>query len=504
MKFRCRHLLALALALCAFCLCLSPAHAAEADAEMAEKLTGKAFFTGSTGFPGIECLYDGVGDWGLKTADTAKLSIASDKGIASLYIRFGRPYAVYSIIDNDTGTAHDWNQKFIHDYIDLEALFGYVPTSVTLSFQYGAAYLYEVTGYTKGQLPDDVQVWEEPKDGETDLVLFSTHCDDEHLFFAGILPYYAGELNYNVQLVYMTDHVKAISYVRVHESLDGLWKAGVRNYPIWGEYYDYPVDNIGDAYRYFKAYGWPEEEMLGFVVEQLRRFKPTVAVGHDLNGEYSHGQHMVWADLLAKAVQISGDESQYSDSSEKYGAWDVPKTYLHLYEENPVVMDWDKPLNAFGGKTAWQMSMEAYALHVSQHEDLDSADWYFVENETAASITREQYTPCQFGLYRSTVGDDAAKNDFFENTTTYAQLNGTATVIPTEPEPEPTEAPTEPAPTEAPVPETQPVEIPSDEPADEGAEQVTYPVWPFLVIGAAVVVAGVSLVVAKKEKTSEK
>ena len=345
-----------------------------------------------------------------------------------------------------------------------------------------------------------LRIWEEPKDGETDLMIFSAHCDDEQLFFAGIMPHYAGQRNYQIQLVYLTSHLKFDGYTRMHEALDGLWTAGVRNYPIWGEYYDYPVYNLGDAYRYFNAYGWPEEEMLGFVVEQLRRFKPTVAVGHDLNGEYGHGQHMVWADLLAKASEISGDESQYPESVETYGAWDVPKTYLHLYKENPIVMDWDQPLDAFDGRTAWEVSMEAYRCHESQIETLEDADWYFADNSTAASIV--YYSPREFGLYRTTVGQDTQKNDFFENTTTHAELNGTAA-----PMPQPTE-PESPAdttfPTQPPQP-TEPEQLPTEPAQPEDSDgQVTYPVWPFLVIAGAVLVAIVALIIGKKDEKNPK
>jgi LmbE family N-acetylglucosaminyl deacetylase len=43
-------------------------------------------------------------------------------------------------------------------------------------------------------------------EGGADLVLFSAHGDDEHLFFAGLLPTYAEERGYRVQVVYLTDH----------------------------------------------------------------------------------------------------------------------------------------------------------------------------------------------------------------------------------------------------------------------------------------------------------
>ena len=491
MKIRIRLMLAMALIFCTVFFCAGTARAEEPV--MATKLTGKDFFHASTGFPGVECLYDGIGHWGLVTSKTATLTFQAEEGIASLYIRFGRYYGTFQLIDADTGDTHDWTQKYPNEYIDVKTLFGYTPTTLTISFQNGAATLYEIEGYTEGILPDHVQVWEEPMEGEVDLILFSTHCDDEQLFFAGVLPYYAGERNFKVQVVYLTSHLKSNGTTRMQEALDGLWTAGVRNYPIWGEYYDYPVDNLGDAYRYFNAYGWPEEEMLGFVVEQLRKFKPTVAVGHDLNGEYGHGQHMVWADLLAKAVEVSGDESQYPDSAEAYGAWDVPKTYLHLYKENPIVMDWDQPLDAFDGMTAWQVSMEAYRCHRSQIETLEEADWYFADNETAASIVL--YSPREYGLYRTTVGLDVAKDDFFENTTTYAELNGTATPIPVPTEPEAT-VPTQP-PTEETVPPT--TEVP-EAPQDTNSGEVSYPLWPFLVMGGAVLVAGVAIFAAFREK----
>ena len=507
MKSCFRHLSILFLCLCLLSGSLLATFATEdSEAVQAEDLTCAKLFAYSNGFPGVQCLYDGVLDWGLKTGSDASLTLIADKGIGSLYIRFGIPYGKYSIIDTDTNTVKEWNQKYLHDFIDLVELFGYAPKSVRIAFGAKTATIYEMSAFSEGEVPDYVQRWEDPKDGETDLVLFSAHCDDEQLFFAGVLPYYAGQLNYQVQLVYMTHHIDSNGYVRVREALDGLWEAGVHTYPVWGDYYDYPVYNIGDAYRYFNAYGWPEEHLVGFVVEQLRRFKPTVALGHDFDGEYGHGQHMVWADVLAKAIELTNDPTQFPASAETYGTWDVPKTYFHLYKENPIVMNWDIPLDAFDGRTAWDISAHyAYPKHASQIEDLEVADWYFVDLETAAEITI--YSPCNYGLYRTTVGEDVQKNDFFENTTTYAETNGTAGQKPvtepeaTEPVPEETTAPTEPVPTE-PIAETQPEPEIAPEETESGA--VIYPIWPALVIGAAVMIAGISLIFARKEKILEK
>ena len=39
---------------------------------------------------------------------------------------------------------------------------------------------------------------------------------------------------------------------------------------------------------------------------------------------------------------------EYMDSFLEYGAWNIKKLYLHLYPENPIVMDWDQPLRVYG------------------------------------------------------------------------------------------------------------------------------------------------------------
>lgn len=77
---------------------------------------------------------------------------------------------------------------------------------ITLTFDNGPVTINEIVAYTPGQVPDTVQKREAPKEDGTDLILFSTHSDDEQLFFAGLLPYYAAELDYEVLVVYLTDH----------------------------------------------------------------------------------------------------------------------------------------------------------------------------------------------------------------------------------------------------------------------------------------------------------
>jgi hypothetical protein len=171
------------------------------------------------------------------------------------------------------------------------------------------------------------------------------------------------------------------------------------------------------TYAIFEARGYPREDLLGFVVENLRRFKPLVAVGHDIKGEYGHGMHMVYTDLLMEAITITNDASFYPESAEKYGLWDTPKTYLHLYEENAIVMDWDQPLERFDGMTAFEVSVNrGFQMHITQ---ISYFQWYYKGFPDAKSLP--VHNPCYFGLYRSTVGPDVEKNDFFENVNTYGQ-----------------------------------------------------------------------------------
>jgi len=356
------------------------------------------------------------------------------------------------------------------EFVDLTACFGAPPKSITISFDNGPAQFHELQVYTEGEVPDSVQKWEHPEEGKIDLILFSTHSDDDQLFFAGLLPYYGVERGYEALVVYLTDHNNTAPGRR-HEVLNGLWAVGIRNYPVLGSYPDFgDARDLAEGFRKYEARGYSREHMTGFVVEQLRRFKPYVAVGHDFNGEYGHAQHKVYAQLVADAVAVSNDPAQYPESAEAYGTWDVPKTYIHLYKENPIVMDWDQPMEHFDGMTPFEVTKKlGFSMHNSQQKGWG---WYFDGMKTAAQI--KKYSPCKYGLYRTTVGEDAEKNDMFEHLTCHTELarieeakakqeaeqlaESTAATQP------PTEVPTEPA-TEAPTlpPETQ-LPAPSPEP----------------------------------------
>ena len=401
--------------LCAVvCLCLC---GPEAMAMEAEDLSGKTLVKDHSGVGSLNRLFDGRTIESTKIRKGGHITLADEGGIGSVYLVFDREYGKITLTDQDDGVEKELEEtRFLHVFLDMERIFGYAPGCVTVSFDSGEALLNELSAFGPGQLPDWVQQWEPPAEGAADLVLFSTHGDDEQLFFAGMLPYYSRELGYNVQVVYMTGH-RNMSMRRTHEMLDGLWAVGVKRYPVFGPFGDYNSTSLAAAYQIYRNKGISREDILSYVVENVRRFRPKVAVGHDLKGEYGHGMHMVYAELLCEAVEISADAESFPESAEQYGIWDVPKTYLHLYPENQILMDWDIPLESFGGMTAFAVTKElGFPCHISQQRYYS---WYFSGMDTAAEIT--EYSPREFGLYRSTVGDDVQKKDFFEHMTTHAQ-----------------------------------------------------------------------------------
>ena len=403
-------------AVCLLVLILILPQQAMAAEEIAKEISSRSLVSDSVGFEDPWYLFDGNRRTGYLTAAKATLTLSYNKGIGSVYMTFNTSYPSYTVVNLETGEKKTIENGYVHAFLDMNSLFGSAPKKVQLRFEKGQAALYEMRVFTAGKVPDSIQNWSEPADGKTDLVLFSAHCDDDQIFFAGLLPYYAVERGYRVQVVFLTDHSNTYN-LRMHEALDALWSVGIRSYPVFAPYPDfYYANTVEDAFSVFETYGHTQDDMTAFVVEQLRRFKPMVAVGHDPNGEYGHVQHKVFSKLLADAVAVSGDKNAYPESAAAYGEWDVPKTYLHLYEQNEIVMDWDIPMENFGGKTPYEVSRDlGFMCYGSQYES-----WIgFFEGNKASSLI--WYSPCYYGLYRTTVGVDQEKNDMFENVISHAE-----------------------------------------------------------------------------------
>ena len=342
--------------------------------------------------------------------ETSVITLSNEAGIAHVYVIFDKVYGEWSLSDGNT-TVTVGKDGFLHEYIDTVKLFGTAPTTLTLTFE-NDAYVADVYGFTRGTLPDWVQVWEAPLE-KADILLLSSHSDDEQLFFAGILPYYAVERDVDVQVVYLISHFD--THDRPHEQLNGLWEVGIRNYPVISEFPDLFSESLEDAISAFEKKGYTYDDFTSYIVENIRRFKPQVLITHDIEGEYSHGTHILCTDVVISSLEKLSNPDFCPESADKWGTWDVPKTYLHLYGENQITMNWDIPLESFGGMTAFEVTQEAFRLHKSQHWT-----WFYswIYGKDGSSITKasqiKTYSPCLYGLYRTTVGADVTGGDFLE------------------------------------------------------------------------------------------
>jgi LmbE family N-acetylglucosaminyl deacetylase len=276
-----------------------------------------------------------------------------------------------------TAIASD-NRRYTNTCLELPGVsrFRIVPTSSDM------IHISEIHLLGEGELPAWVQTWQ-PFEGKADLLVLSAHCDDELLFFGGVIPYYAGEKQLKVIVCYLTDQ----THTRRSEALDGLWTCGVRAYPEMGVFKDIKVDTAKECYPY-----WGKDKVEAHIAGLIDKYQPEVMVTHDTRGEYGHGAHKVCAEMAM----------QYADAAPE-GAWPLKKLYLHLYKENAIVMDWRQPLDFFGGKTAFDVAKAAFDCHVSQKSNgLIVQDWGKHANN-------------EFGLYFSAVSLDSGNADLFEN-----------------------------------------------------------------------------------------
>ena len=247
--------------------------------------------------------------------------------------------------------------------------------------------------YSEGELDRDIQNWLPPEE-KVDMMVFSTHQDDEVIFLGGTIPYsdvVCGRPTITVYMANCTRH-------RRGEALDCLWAMGSRHYPEFINLADKRVDTIKEGIELWGG----KDNILKQLVERIRHYKPEVIVTQDFNGEYGHNQHKILARAMPYAVEAAADPAQYPDSYGLYGAWQVKKLYIHLYKENEIRMDWTSPREELNGYTLLKVAQIGMSKHASQTK------YYSVKDGG-------QYDNARFGLYATTVGPDVAKNDFFEN-----------------------------------------------------------------------------------------
>ena len=394
-------------------LIIYPLHA---EAEESEAAAADITLTISDG-SGADKLLDASYKTSITLDAGTEITVSSGEEMQGLYIIWDSLVPSWTL--RAGGEEYTCGQNgYLHEYVELpegvtEAVI-VIPDGAAVGDYAGVIKggmrIADIYGFTAGgSLPDWVQVWN-PVSTQADILFFSTHGDDEHIFFGGIIPTYEAEQGLTVQVVYFTQHwtYSMNSKIREHEKLNGLWHAGNRTYPILGDFPDAYSETLKDA-----LYSVDYDESVLFLTQCIRRCEPQVVVTHDLAGEYGHGQHILVAEASVDAIEYAADANYDSASAELYGTWDTPKFYIHLYDENPIRLDLRVPLTAFGGKTAVEVAQEAYELHESQQYT-----WFKVSDVNEG---KWQYSNAEFGLYRSLVGPDVNCNDLMENLTSYAE-----------------------------------------------------------------------------------
>jgi LmbE family N-acetylglucosaminyl deacetylase len=246
----------------------------------------------------------------------------------------------------------------------------------------------ELKVYSAGELPDSVQNWYAPF-SKADILVVAAHQGDEFACFGGLIPYYTQAEPRRVQVVYMTNGDRG----DIQESLNALWTAGVMNYP---EFVGLDADKPSSVKRAVSNWGG-KEALVGAMVELIRKYQPDIIVTHDIEGENGDNQHAATAQALKLAVEAAGDETQYPESVQTYGVWQVKKLYTHLGSENVTVMDWTQPSEELDGKSPLDAAKAAFGEYDIKAEKNSQGD-----NGT-------------FALTITGVGADAQGGDLFEN-----------------------------------------------------------------------------------------
>ncbi|MBQ4137355.1 MAG: PIG-L family deacetylase [Clostridia bacterium] len=311
---------------------------------------------------------------------------------AWVYVKFhGNAPSSYCVQAEDNSVIKHSN-GFLHDTVKIPV------SNITKLYSDEPMQITEIEVYSDGTLQGNIQRWENTL-SKCDILITSTHSDDDTLFFGALA---AEQASYGrmVQTVFVCNHSNELH--RLNELLDGQWTLGITAYPIFGEFEDYYSMSLAKAQEQFDV-----DAVSDFLVSAIRRTRPKVVITHDVNGEYGHGAHRLVSLLTRKAVEVSNDATYFPESAERFGTHEPQKTYIHLYKENQIVLDVKKKLDSLNGATPFSVAQKAYGCHKSQHK------WDF-------AVTTSGTDDCtRFGLYKTTVECDLKSKDVLNGITPY-------------------------------------------------------------------------------------
>ncbi len=276
--------------------------------------------------------------------------------------------------------------------------FQFVSTNPDLAFA-----IVNLSVYSGG-IPEFATHWEAYDGRKMDLLVISAHPDDESVFLSA-----PAITAINDGKTVVTGYMTWGTAKRRFEAEEACWMLGEKYAPTLRAAHDMMTNSLKSMEQY-----WSLDKAVGYIVELIRKYKPSVVVTHDVGGEYGHGAHMETSLAAQLAFAQASDPTKFPESAEQYGVWKPGKLYLHMYDKDKITFDLNAPMDAYQGKTLLQVATAAFERHKSQ-----AAKGWTVESTGRCSM---EY----FGLFASNVGPDTQHNSIFENISpgTMDGLNG--------------------------------------------------------------------------------
>lgn len=332
--------------------------------------------------------------------------------VGGIYFRWYTPPKSWELFAKEsngslTSILKGGTAQYLTDFVSIPSKYaGYKNFRLVMNTSsFGTVGITEISVFAPGSIPYYAPQWKSlPENGRVDLLTIAAHPDDEALYLSVPAVTYANQ-GKSIATVFMTYGAPSTS-LRRFEAQESAWALGNRYYPAMASFPDKKTVTKEEMAKI-----WGEDETIKYLVEQIRRWKPSVIVTHDVKGEYWHGAHRLTQYATAKAFEYAGDPNKYPESAKKYGTWKAAKLYVHLYKTNAFsTMNLNTKLKAFGNRTVYNTIKDAYSRHKSQlpGRKLPKSGAYDMR---------------KFGLYATNVGLDKTKKDMFENVSFETMLN---------------------------------------------------------------------------------
>ncbi len=303
------------------------------------------------------------------------------------------------------------------------------------------AEIFEVKIYSVGEVPSEVQRWKSP-DSSADVLVVAAYPGDELSCFSGLIPSLINE-GASVQVVWASTY----SRERMSEGLSALWSAGVELCPL-----NLGIEtNRSLEEKYLKG-SFALNSSTARLSELIKSLKPRIIVTHGTEGD----RDMAATVLTARMVDEAAAMSDYQG-----------RVFHRQAGTAALTLGFDSPLWQYEGKTAKEVTAEAFKHHYLQgvyHYELDSSLSFLPAGGQPIGATL---------------------------------LDGTGFIAAATPSPTPTPTPT-PSPT--PTPEVTPIPLDeqlTEEPLDEG---FTFKPWYTLILGAVAAVILLTILLIRRTR----